>query len=360
MPMQQRFVLAISAGLLAATLCAQAQIPDTPAGHQFLAWRAAQDSGDKATIEQFIAKSMPWGRAEQELAMGKQSGGFDVKKVEDSSDVQLVVLAQQRGPAKQFVRITFNVGAEEPHQIAGIRIQPAQPPAELAPPKMTPAEAEAAHKGIPFQQFSAWLAALNTGDRKTLRKFLEANAPSRNLDADMNFRERTGGLELRGLEQASSTLLAGLVQERDSDQFGRFTIVVEPEEPHRIARLNIQAIPRPAEFAFTPQSEAEAIAALRAKLEKDAAGGRVAGAVLVQKSGKEVFSGAYGLADRSKNAPNKIDTRFRIGSMNKMLTAVAVLQLVQAGKINLPIRWASTPPTIRTRMWPRKSRFIIC
>ena len=44
----------------------------------------------------------------------------------------------------------------------------------------------------------------------------------------MNFRERTGGFELRALEQASATSLTGLVQERDSDQFARFILVVEP------------------------------------------------------------------------------------------------------------------------------------
>jgi D-alanyl-D-alanine carboxypeptidase len=48
-----------------------------------------------------------------------------------------------------------------------------------------------------------------------------------------------------------------------------------------------------------------------------------------------VFTAAYGMADRDKKIPNQLGTQFRIGSMNKMFTATAVLQLVQAGKINL-------------------------
>jgi D-alanyl-D-alanine carboxypeptidase len=55
----------------------------------------------------------------------------------------------------------------------------------------------------------------------------------------------------------------------------------------------------------------------------------------VAKSSKVLFSGAYGLADREKKVAYKLDTRFRIGSMNKMFTAVSILQLVQAGKIKL-------------------------
>jgi CubicO group peptidase (beta-lactamase class C family) len=46
-----------------------------------------------------------------------------------------------------------------------------------------------------------------------------------------------------------------------------------------------------------------------------------------------------GLAIRQKT-PNTINTKFRIGSMNKMFTAVSILQLAQAGKISLndPVR----------------------
>jgi hypothetical protein len=321
-----------------AVLCAGmagAQIPDTPAGHQFSAWLKAQGSGDRATIQQFIETNMPWGRVEQELAIHNQTGGFDVKKVEESSATQIVVVAQERGPGQQFVRITMSVAASEPYQIAGIRIQPAEAPPGMAPPKMTASEDAAARTGAPFRQFSAWLEAFNAGDRSRISQFRETSFPSMNLDAQMNFRARTGGLELRALERATPTSLTGLVQERDSDQFGRFMIEVDAGEPHRILRLPINAIPRPAEFPVRRISEAEIISALRAKMEKDVAAGVFSGAVLLAKNGKVLFSGAYGLADREKKAANRLDTRFRIGSMNKMFTATAILQLVQAGKIKL-------------------------
>jgi CubicO group peptidase (beta-lactamase class C family) len=56
-------------------------------------------------------------------------------------------------------------------------------------------------------------------------------------------------------------------------------------------------------------------------------------AVLIEKNGQVVFSRAYGLADRQRGIPNTPHTRFRVGSMNKMFTGVAVLQLVAAGKV---------------------------
>jgi|SRR5580704_15334152 CubicO group peptidase (beta-lactamase class C family) len=39
------------------------------------------------------------------------------------------------------------------------------------------------------------------------------------------------------------------------------------------------------------------------------------------------------MADNAHQIPNTVDNQFCIGSMNKMLTAVAVLQLVQQGKL---------------------------
>jgi CubicO group peptidase (beta-lactamase class C family) len=53
------------------------------------------------------------------------------------------------------------------------------------------------------------------------------------------------------------------------------------------------------------------------------------------KNGKVITSGARGRADREKAINNTLNTLFRIGSMNKMFTAVATLQLVERGKLSL-------------------------
>jgi Beta-lactamase len=82
-------------------------------------------------------------------------------------------------------------------------------------------------------------------------------------------------------------------------------------------------------------TEADALKALSARAAKLAGEGEFSGAVLVANDGQVLFRHAYGLADRKRGIPNTLRTRFRIGSMNKMFTAVAVLQLAEAGKVNL-------------------------
>ncbi len=47
-----------------------------------------------------------------------------------------------------------------------------------------------------------------------------------------------------------------------------------------------------------------------------------------------LYGRAFGLADRENNVPVQLDTPFLFASQGKMFTAVAVLQLIHAGKIN--------------------------
>ena len=69
---------------------------------------------------------------------------------------------------------------------------------------------------------------------------------------------------------------------------------------------------------------------LRTNTEKDI----FSGVVLVAREGKPVFNKAYGMADREQSIPNQVDTKFCIGSMGKMFTAVAITKLVEQEKLS--------------------------
>jgi D-alanyl-D-alanine carboxypeptidase len=187
------------------------------------------------------------------------------------------------------------------------------------------------------EQFSAWLVAFNSGERAQLETFRShyAKPEEHSVDGIFAFRQQTGGFDLKKIEDSTATELSGIVQERGSDQFAHFKMEVEAAAPYKVTQLELRAVDRPAEFPIARLSQSELIAALRTKLEKDASTDNFAGTVLLAKDGKPIFTGAYGMADREKKTPNTLNTKFRIGSMNKMFTAVSILQLVQAGKIAL-------------------------
>lgn len=186
-------------------------------------------------------------------------------------------------------------------------------------------------------QTKAWMDAFNAGDIEKYREFYRKNFPARVERAAraMDLRQENGGFELKKVEESTPTKIVALLQERLSDRFVRVTVEVEAGEPHQMTRLDLQGTPRPAEFAVPHLGESELISAARKKLDEETAADRFSGAALIAKNGKTVFAQAYGLADREKKNPNTLKTRFRLGSMNKMFTAVATLQLVQSGKLDL-------------------------
>ena len=63
--------------------------------------------------------------------------------------------------------------------------------------------------------------------------------------------------------------------------------------------------------------------------------GQFRGTVLVAKDGQAVFRKAYGNANDEWDIANTPDTKFRLGSITKQFTAVAILQLSEQGKLKL-------------------------
>ncbi|MEI7645996.1 MAG: serine hydrolase [Chloroflexales bacterium] len=63
--------------------------------------------------------------------------------------------------------------------------------------------------------------------------------------------------------------------------------------------------------------------------------GSFSGSALVAYRGQILVRKGYGLANQELNIPAGVQTRYRLASVSKPLTALAVMQLVQADKVNL-------------------------
>jgi CubicO group peptidase (beta-lactamase class C family) len=59
------------------------------------------------------------------------------------------------------------------------------------------------------------------------------------------------------------------------------------------------------------------------------------GVIRVDRSGREPWSAAFGLADRRHGIPNDIDTQFAIASGVKGFTALVVVSLIETGALSL-------------------------
>ena len=63
--------------------------------------------------------------------------------------------------------------------------------------------------------------------------------------------------------------------------------------------------------------------------------GKFNGSVLVSDHGKVIFKKGFGMANMEWEIPNAPNTKHRLGSITKQFTAMLILQLVEAGKIDL-------------------------
>jgi len=59
------------------------------------------------------------------------------------------------------------------------------------------------------------------------------------------------------------------------------------------------------------------------------------GVVLVAQEGKVLYAKAFGEANKDFHIPNTLHTRFELASISKLFTGIAVIQLVEKGKIGL-------------------------
>lgn len=113
-------------------------------------------------------------------------------------------------------------------------------------------------------------------------------------------------------------------------------LVVEVDGEGRITKLSMNPARPPSDLPkaepLTPEQVAEKLGGF---VDRAAARDTFSGTVLLAKDGKVLLTRAVGLANRDFDVPVTLDTKFNLGSMNKMMTAVACMQLVEQGKLSL-------------------------
>lgn len=165
----------------------------------------------------------------------------------------------------------------------------------------------------------------------------QAFLPRSPIEAQLNFlsqmHDRTRGVEVHGFQQATESV--ALLKGRRTGSWEALAVQVEPEAPHRITWLSTQT-PKPPAGAQpkAPRSDTERVRALEAHLRTLADADVFSGAVLFANDGEVLFHAAYGEANKDVGVPNRVDTNFKLGSMNKMFTAVAIAQLAERGLLS--------------------------
>jgi D-alanyl-D-alanine carboxypeptidase len=193
------------------------------------------------------------------------------------------------------------------------------------------------------ERVSAYITAYNAGE-KEMRAFVKtwwaaAALMSVPLDTRMEryrqMRQDQGTIRLYRVESASDTVLSATVRS-EKGEWLEFRFGFENSPRRAITWISVQEGDDPDQPAVTPAvSVADLLSHMASYVDSLTVLDLFSGVVMIAKEDSVLFLKAYGFADREKKIPNRTDTRFNVGSINKIFTRIAVLQLQSEGKLSL-------------------------
>jgi len=158
-----------------------------------------------------------------------------------------------------------------------------------------------------------------------------------------------GKLKLVDISKSTANEITITLKSKTKDAWLNMSLNVESEKPHRIVSLGLRPGSRPDNVETDEEEENTLSKQLQKKTEskftnleelhqyllKKTKENEFSGAVLIAKDGKPLFHKAYGFASKRFKVPNQPDTKFNLGSCNKLFTAIGIAQLIEDGELSL-------------------------
>jgi CubicO group peptidase (beta-lactamase class C family) len=199
------------------------------------------------------------------------------------------------------------------------------------------------YAGQMAQQF---LDAFNSGEENLWREYFlqdpkakdSAEVLQRRMDMTQFLYGDLGGLDARKLVEDNEYMIKFLAEAREPKGPFNWVVLVmafDSLPPHGIKSIGVQPGDEPGkELPPGKLKPQQMVALLDEYVQSLAAEDRFSGTVLVAKDGQPIYKKAFGQANLRYHVPNQIDTKFNLGSMNKMFTGVAIAQLAEQGKLS--------------------------
>jgi len=205
-------------------------------------------------------------------------------------------------------------------------------------------------EGIEGERIQLLLDAVNENDVELATRFYEEHLGAElkgQLPQDAfvetfhDIVRETGGVDFHSIRtydppRDDRTIIIFKDRNYESWQAFVFTYAegTKPEGP--LVRLGLSLARTPSNVEQPgPLSESEAIEEIRTFVERLCERDLFSGTVLLAKGDEVLYEHYCGEASKRFHAPVNMDTKFNIGSMNKMFTSVAIMQLVEGGRLSL-------------------------
>ncbi len=190
---------------------------------------------------------------------------------------------------------------------------------------------------------TAYLSAFNAGEAE-MREFIKNHwAPDAlrsvsletRLERYNGMKKNLGSLEFRRLLDDAETSISTIMRS-EKEGWLEITFSFDDSPQHAVTRISIQPTDDPDQAPVRRSaSVADMLTRVSAHMDSLTALDQFSGVVAIARNDSFLFHRAYGYLDRERRLPNREDTRFNVGSINKIFTRIAVLQLESQRKLAL-------------------------
>lgn len=196
------------------------------------------------------------------------------------------------------------------------------------------------------ERIQSLIDTFNADDPDQIRRFLEEKCTERflniapmqeHIDIFLSTRRQTGGVDFHSIrtyvpERKAETVV--ILKDRNFDSWWGFVLKFDGSENYLIDSINFSDARTPSNVDEPPLTEKQFIEMTKDLMGRICQRDVFSGTILIARGDEVLLRHACGEASKRFHVPNNIDTKFNLGSMNKMFTATAIVQLAEKGLLS--------------------------
>jgi CubicO group peptidase (beta-lactamase class C family) len=201
--------------------------------------------------------------------------------------------------------------------------------------------------GVLGERIQAVISTVNANDPDAVREFMTAHCTERfrnfapieqHIAVFLGLYDETGGMDFHSIrtyvpERKGETVV--ILKDHNFGSWRAFVLRLDEKNDFLISGLNFSIARTPSNVKEPELNEAQFLQKVEELMEELIAKNLFSGTFLIAKGDEILMTFVGGEASKRFHVPNNIDTKFNLGSMNKMFTATAIMQLVEKGLLSL-------------------------
>jgi CubicO group peptidase (beta-lactamase class C family) len=191
------------------------------------------------------------------------------------------------------------------------------------------------------ERIQALIDTVNANDPERVQQFVQEHftekfrsfAPiEQHIDVFLGFFRETGGIDFHSIrtyvpERKGETVV--ILKDRLLDNWVALVVRFDEKNDFLISGASFNTARTPSNVKESNITEEQLLQEVKEVMERLTKADVFSGTLLIAKGDKVLMTFEGGEASKRFHVPNNMDTKFNLGSMNKMFTATSIMQLVE-------------------------------